>query len=204
MMINRLCNPTCRRDAHVDRLQVSPRNLTSLTETEAAAAGGAYGPPVEPASTCLAFSSDASVSWELALFALSCDTAALFGTLAFSAGASGGVWSALLLGVVLAWRTSVFLPSAPAALRCSHQPAILFDNRCGCPLAPTRPAAGAGDCGGPAGRGRRQRRSPLAQILGAQGGRGAVRAAVCAQHAGGPATQVCRGWGLQAGSGLLQ
>ncbi|GAB4821000.1 hypothetical protein N2152v2_008046 [Parachlorella kessleri] len=46
------------RDAHVDRLQVSPRNLTSFTEADPASP--AAGPPLEPTATHVAFSRDGS------------------------------------------------------------------------------------------------------------------------------------------------
>lgn len=44
------------RDCHVDKLQLSQRNIVSLTEGDAAALGGVYGPPAEPAATEVAFS----------------------------------------------------------------------------------------------------------------------------------------------------
>jgi NET1-associated nuclear protein 1 (U3 small nucleolar RNA-associated protein 17) len=46
------------RDAHVDKLQLSARSVVSLTETDAAALGGVYGPPPEPAALEVAFSRD--------------------------------------------------------------------------------------------------------------------------------------------------
>lgn len=49
------------RDSHVDKLQLSQRNIVSLTEKDAIALGGPYGPPVEPAATLVAFSPDAGV-----------------------------------------------------------------------------------------------------------------------------------------------
>ncbi len=49
------------RDVHLNKLQLSSRNLTSLTEADAQALGGGYGAPAEPAATAVAFSSNGSV-----------------------------------------------------------------------------------------------------------------------------------------------
>lgn len=46
------------RDMHVNKLQLSPRNIVSLTEADAVAMGGVYGPPSEPAATAVVFSQD--------------------------------------------------------------------------------------------------------------------------------------------------
>ena len=48
------------RDSHVDKLQLSSRNTVSLTEGDASAMGGVYGPPAEPAATEIAFSRNGS------------------------------------------------------------------------------------------------------------------------------------------------
>ena len=55
------------RDCHVDKLQLSQRNIVSLTEGDAAALGGVYGSPAEPAATEVAFSrnGDTMVTVEL-------------------------------------------------------------------------------------------------------------------------------------------
>jgi WD40 repeat protein len=45
------------RDCHVDKLQLSQRNIVSLTEGDAAAMSGVYGAPTEPAATEVVFSS---------------------------------------------------------------------------------------------------------------------------------------------------
>jgi len=44
------------RDCHVDKLQLSQRNIVSLTEGNAAAMNGVYGAPTEPAATEIVFS----------------------------------------------------------------------------------------------------------------------------------------------------
>jgi NET1-associated nuclear protein 1 (U3 small nucleolar RNA-associated protein 17) len=44
------------RDCHVDKLQLSQRNIVSLTEGDAAAMNGVYGAPTEPAATEVVFS----------------------------------------------------------------------------------------------------------------------------------------------------
>jgi NET1-associated nuclear protein 1 (U3 small nucleolar RNA-associated protein 17) len=46
------------RDAHADKLALSHRNVVSLTEADAAAQGGVYGAPPEPAAAALALSAD--------------------------------------------------------------------------------------------------------------------------------------------------
>ncbi|KAK9827341.1 hypothetical protein WJX81_007552 [Elliptochloris bilobata] len=46
------------RDRHIDKLQVAPRNAVSLTEQDAAAFGGLYGPPPAPCVSHAAFSGD--------------------------------------------------------------------------------------------------------------------------------------------------
>jgi NET1-associated nuclear protein 1 (U3 small nucleolar RNA-associated protein 17) len=49
------------RDCHVDKLQLSQRNIVSLTEGDAAAMSGVYGAPTEPAATEVAFSSTGAI-----------------------------------------------------------------------------------------------------------------------------------------------
>ncbi|KAG7669082.1 hypothetical protein Ndes2526B_g00805 [Nannochloris sp. 'desiccata'] len=46
------------RDCHVDKLQLSQRNIVSLTEGDAAAMSGVYGAPTEPAATEVVFSTN--------------------------------------------------------------------------------------------------------------------------------------------------
>lgn len=46
------------RDGHVDKLQLAARSVVSVTEGDAAALGGVYGPPPEPAAVEVAFSRD--------------------------------------------------------------------------------------------------------------------------------------------------
>lgn len=48
-------------DAHIDKLQLSHRNIVSLTDSDAAALGGVYGAPAEPAVCAAAFNRDGSV-----------------------------------------------------------------------------------------------------------------------------------------------
>jgi len=48
-------------DAHIDKLQLSHRNIVSLTDSDAAALGGVYGAPAEPAVCAAAFNRDGSI-----------------------------------------------------------------------------------------------------------------------------------------------
>ncbi|KAK9813012.1 hypothetical protein WJX72_007479 [[Myrmecia] bisecta] len=47
-------------DRHVGKLQVAPRNMISLTETDQQLMGGIYGPPTEPQVAFIAFGEDGS------------------------------------------------------------------------------------------------------------------------------------------------